>query len=879
MSDENSVPDVPNPDPLNGGYDESQITVLEGLEAVRLRPSMYIGDTGERGLHHLVYEVVDNSIDEALAGHCSNIDVCIHVDNSVTVSDDGRGIPTGMHETENKPAVEVVLTLLHAGGKFDHDAYKVSGGLHGVGVSCVNALSEWLEVEVKREGHVHHMRFERGATAGGLKVVRPSDEQGTVITFKPDPDIFTITLEYKWDTLAKRLRELAFLNAGISITLHDERPEEGTREEHFCYQGGIREFVTHLNEGKQTLSDVIYFRAERDEFEAEVAMQYHEHFMETIFSYANNINTIEGGTHLSGFQAALTRTINNYIRSLPTGKNEGTISGNDAREGLTAIISVKVRDPQFEGQTKTKLGNGEVRGLVESIMNDGLSTYFEEHPQDAKNVIEKALLASRAREAARKARELTRRKTALDGTALPGKLADCSERDPAKSEVYIVEGDSAGGSAKQGRDSQFQAILPIRGKLLNVEKARLDKLLNNNEIRALITAIGCGIGSDEFDLTKARYHRIVIMTDADVDGSHILTLLLTFFFRQMKPLIEAGYVYIAKPPLFKVRRRRREQYVDSEDQLDSLLLELALEDIEIWRLEEEQISASEVATLIEGVREALRLSGGLARHGITPERYVAQQDPETGAFPVALISVRENDGTTSERFVFTDDEEAEVIAETEVRLGGNEISELVEDAGDAADEVAEQVEGGAEAAEEGVPVTDGGVEQVVAEGVDDGAAEDGTEAEEEASEEAALGMNPAIDVIPIYEASAFRDVSGRFAELGLGLSQFYEGEEPILQICHGDDKQAVNSLMEMYDEVRKVGRQGLHIQRYKGLGEMNPDQLWETTMDPQVRKMLRVTMEDAFEAERMFTLLMGDEVAPRRDYIEKYASSVKDLDI
>ena len=875
MSEENSVPEVPNQEPSNGGYDESQITVLEGLEAVRLRPSMYIGDTGDRGLHHLVYEVVDNSIDEALVGYCTNIDVCIHVDNSVTVSDDGRGIPVGMHETENMPAVEVVLTLLHAGGKFDHDAYKVSGGLHGVGVSCVNALSEWLEVEVKREGHAHHMRFERGVTARKLKKVRPSDEQGTVITFKPDPEIFTLTMEYKWDTLAKRLRELAFLNAGISITLRDERVEEGTREESFCYQGGISEFVAHLNEGKQTLSEVIYFRAEREEFEAEVAMQYHEHFMETIFSYANNINTIEGGTHLSGFQAALTRTINNYIRSMPTGKNEATISGNDAREGLTAIISVKVLEPQFEGQTKTKLGNGEVRGLVESIMNDGLSTYFEEHPQDAKNVIEKALLASRAREAARKARELTRRKTALDGTSLPGKLADCSERDPAKSELYIVEGDSAGGSAKQGRDSQFQAILPIRGKLLNVEKARLDKLLNNNEIRALITAVGCGIGSDEFDITKARYHRIVIMTDADVDGSHILTLLLTFFFRQMKPLIEAGYVYIAKPPLFKVRRRRREQYVDSEVELDSLLLELALEDIEISRLDAEQVSAAEVGEIIGSVREALRLSGGLARHGISPERYVAQQDAETGAFPIALIAVREIDGTTSERFVFTDDEEAEVITEAETRLGVNEVAELVE--------------GSAEASDEELASTDGEPEQVVAEETEEGAAEETeqvaaeegaeAEAEDDASEGAALGLNPAIEVIPIYEASAFRDVSARLAQLQLGLRQFYEGDEPILEICHGEEKQAVNSLMEMYDEIRRVGRQGLHIQRYKGLGEMNPDQLWETTMDPAVRKMLRVTMEDAFEAERMFTLLMGDQVPPRRAYIEKYAETVKDLDI
>lgn len=819
--------------PSGSSYGADKITVLEGLAAVRKRPSMYIGDTGERGLHHLVYEVVDNSIDEALAGFCNRISVTIHTDNSITVEDNGRGIPVGMHETEHMPAVEVVMTVLHAGGKFDHDSYKVSGGLHGVGVSCVNALSEWLEVHVEREGHVHHMRFERGKTAVPLKMLQPSDRTGTTITFRPDATIFTTT-EYKWDILAKRMRELAFLNAGVSISLRDERPEEEDRDETFQYHGGIREFVGHLNSGKAPLCQVIYFSASRDNVEAEVAMQYNDGFAESIFSYANNINTIEGGTHLSGFQAALTRSINSYIKSLPSMRNEATVSGSDVREGLTAIISVKVSDPQFEGQTKTKLGNGDVRGIVESIVNDGLSTYFEETPTEAKQIIDKALMASRAREAARKARELARRKTALDSTALPGKLADCSEKDPAKSELYIVEGDSAGGSAKQGRDSQFQAILPIRGKLLNVEKARLDKLLNNNEIRALITAIGCGIGSDEFDILRARYHRIIIMTDADVDGSHICTLLLTFFFRQMKPLIETGYIYIAKPPLFKVRRRRREQYVESEEQLDNLLLELALDDIEVFQPGSDvPVPMSSVTAVVGIIRSTLRLATSLGRHGIAPETFLDRRDGERGTFPSARIGVRENDGTMSEAYVYSEDEEAEVIAAAEKRLTPST------------------------AAPEG---------------------ETPEERDERLASEMAV-VREAIEVTRIYEASSFRDNEVQLQAYGLSLANFYRGGAPILEIGHRDERCPVSSLMELFESIRSIGRQGLHIQRYKGLGEMNPDQLWETTMDPAARKMLKVRMEDAIEAERMFTLLMGDDVNPRREYIERYARTIKDLDI
>ncbi len=821
--------------PRNGaaGYDASAITVLEGMEAVRLRPSMYIGDTGERGLHHLVYEVVDNSIDEALAGYCTAIEVAIHADQSVTVTDNGRGIPVDLHEGEGKPAVEVVLTVLHAGGKFDHSAYKVSGGLHGVGVSCVNALSEWLEVEVQRDGFVHRIRFERGRTVKPLERLWACTGTGTRVTFKPDPQIFG-SLQFSWDVLAKRMRELAFLNAGLRIVLRDERNPAGDREEVFRYNGGIREFVVHLNEGRVPLGGVIYLNAARDGVEAEVAMQYNDGFAESVFSYANNINTIEGGTHLTGFQGALTRCINAYAKSQPAFANEPPVTGNDVREGLSAIISVKVRDPQFEGQTKTKLGNGDVRGIVDSIVYEGLTTYFEEHPAEARLVVEKAILASRAREAARKARELARRKTALDSTALPGKLADCSERDPAKSELYIVEGDSAGGSAKQGRNSQFQAILPIRGKLLNVEKARDDKLFNNNEIRALITAIGCGVGAEDFDLRKARYHRIIIMTDADVDGSHICTLLLTFFFRKMKPLIEAGYVHIAKPPLFKVRRRKVEQYVESEEQMDSLLLDLALEDITIRPPGGEPLSSARVREVIAVLRDALRLGAALGRHGIDPESYVARRDAARGLFPVARVMVRELDGSATEQFVYDEDEEARTVAEAEKRL---------------------------------TPPPE------------DPPPDETPEAREARLAAARAAVRAAIDVTRIYEANAFREIENRLAALGFGTADLYRGESPVLEVVHREEITPVATLVDLYERVREIGRQGLQIQRYKGLGEMNPDQLWETTMDPARRRMLKVRMEDAIEAERIFSLLMGDEVGPRREYIERYAPSVKDLDI
>ncbi|QSH40107.1 DNA topoisomerase (ATP-hydrolyzing) subunit B [Lentisphaerota bacterium ZTH] len=829
---------------LNAEYSADKITVLEGLEAVRMRPSMYIGDTGQRGLHHLVYEVVDNSIDEALAGYASRVRVVIHQNNSITVSDDGRGIPIDIHEGEGKPAVEVVMTVLHAGGKFDHSSYKVSGGLHGVGVSCVNALSLWLEVEVCRDGGSHHMRFERGDTVSPLTKTHDTDKRGTKVTFQPDPEIFPDTV-YVWDILAKRLRELAFLNRGITIQLEDERTEEGesVRKESFHYEGGICEFVRHLNDNKQALQDVIYLQKEKDGIDIELAMQYNDGFSENIYSYTNNINTIEGGTHLTGYQTALTRTINAYAKANNMLKNEKGMSGNDTREGLTAVISVKVPDPQFEGQTKTKLGNSEVRGIVESVVNEGLGTYLEENPNDAKEIINKAMTAARAREAARKARELVQRKGALDGFSLPGKLADCSSKcSPAESEIYIVEGDSAGGSAKQGRDSFFQAILPIRGKLLNVEKARLDKVLQNKEIQALVAAVGCGIGDEDFNIEKARYHRIVIMTDADVDGSHIRTLLLTFFYRQMKPLIEAGYVYIANPPLFKVRRRKKERYIETEEQLDNFLVELGCDDIDILDADRKPIEMDRIRELVAGFTKVQQAASGLSRYGIDSKVYFEHINAD-GKYPIAKINVRENDGTVTSKFVYSDEEEAEFIKAAEERLGDGDtvkVSEL---------EPTEQPEGEVGSIEEGD-------EEVVPH-----------------------KLNTAIEIINIFEARNCEEIVSELTTHGIAPEAIFDGEKVMFTVKSGDNENHAHSLADLFDEIKNNGRQGLHIQRYKGLGEMNAEQLWETTMDPKNRKMIKVTMEDAVQAERMFTLLMGDVVEPRRDYIEKFAATVKDLDI
>ncbi len=812
-------------------YSASKITVLEGLEAVRVRPSMYIGDTGQRGLHHLVYEVVDNSIDEALAGHASHVSVTIHPDNSITVEDDGRGIPVDLHEGEGKPAVEVVLTVLHAGGKFDHNSYKVSGGLHGVGVSCVNALSDWMEVEVYRGGKVHMIRFERGITAIQLKELGATPKRGTKVSFLPDSTIFP-DITYVRDILAKRLRELAFLNSGVRILLSDERLEQNDahRTEEFHYEGGIREFVTLLNSNKTLVHpDVVYFHRERNGIDVEVAMQYNDSSAENIFSYANNINTIEGGTHLTGFQMALTRTINNYTKERL--KNDIALSGSDAREGLSAVVSVKVPDPQFEGQTKTKLGNSDVQGIVSSVINEELAAYLEENPEVAKNIGNSAMLAARAREAAKKARESVRRKGALEGLGLPGKLADCSNRDPAKCELYIVEGDSAGGSAKSGRDSTIQAILPIRGKLLNVEKVRIDRVFANKEIQSLIYAIGCGIG-EEFDVSKARYHRVVIMTDADVDGSHIRTLLLTFFFRHMKPLIEAGYVYIAKPPLFKVTRRKKEQYIDTEEQLDRYLVQLGTEDLTAKKADGSPITTEQLTELIDLYGRAAQVSQGLRRCGIDPLEYF-DAIREDGSCPISHVTVREDDGSNTLKYFYSQDEQREFVQEAEIRVAGP---------------APEIIPGDAES--------------------------------EAAAADRAAELLRHFDVIDIFEAANCKALVANLTAHGLPPARLFGGEDNLYLISSAEKTDMpTKSLEELFQLIRANGQTGLRIQRYKGLGEMNAEQLWETTMDPAIRKMIRVSMEDAIVADSMFTLLMGDVVEPRREYIEKHAAGVKDLDI
>ncbi|MFH1790442.1 MAG: DNA topoisomerase subunit B [Candidatus Omnitrophota bacterium] len=643
-------------------YDATTIQVLEGVEAVRRRPAMYIGDTTVKGMHHLVYEVVDNSIDEAMAGVCDTIDVSIHGDNSVTVADNGRGIPTDIHKTQKKPALEVVMTTLHAGGKFDHRVYKVSGGLHGVGVSVVNALAEWLEVEVKRDGKVCLQEYERGKATTALKIVGKSNSTGTKVTFKPDKEIFGDKLKYSFDILSNRLRELAFLNKGIKITLRDERDD---KEAEFCYKGGIVSFVEHLNKNKNALHNkIIYFTKEKDKIIAEVAMQYNDGYTENIFSFANNINTIEGGTHLTGFKSALTRTLNQYCRSKNLLKEGISLSGDDGREGLTAIVSIKIPNPQFEGQTKAKLGNSEVEGIVEAITNEGLSAFFEEQPTLANRIVEKAIVAARAREAARKARELTRRKGALESGSLPGKLADCSETDASMTELYLVEGDSAGGSAKQGRDRRFQAILPLKGKILNVEKARLDKVLSNEEIRTIITALGTGIG-EEFSLEKLRYHKIILMCDADVDGSHIRTLILTFFYKQMHALIAKGHIYIAQPPLYKIKRGKREEYIETEDDLNNLLIELGTEDIEVKRVRDKHIvSTKQLKDLLGIIADLQGLVRTIEKRGVKFPYYVTLMNKKTKKLPLFMIKV---EGKPT--FLYDENELAKIVKQAEKEMG------------------------------------------------------------------------------------------------------------------------------------------------------------------------------------------------------------------
>ncbi len=802
-----------------GGYDATNIQVLEGTAAVRMRPAMYIGDTSSRGLHHMVYEVVDNSIDEAMAGHCDRIEVVMNPKGSISVTDNGRGIPVDTHATEKKPAVEVVLTTLHAGGKFDHRVYKVSGGLHGVGVSVVNALSEWLEVEIKRGGKIYHQRYEQGKTVSKLTVIGKTRATGTTVTFKPDKTIFKQAQEFSYDILAKRLRELAFLNGGIFIKLTDKRGEKEKAAE-FHFKGGIISFIDHLSQNRNVLhKKPIYFSKEKEKIAMEVALQYNDGYAENVYTFANNINTSEGGTHLSGFRSALTRAVNQYAKNKNLLKGDMAIIGDDTREGLTAVISVKIPNPQFEGQTKTKLGNSEVDGLMASTTLESLSGFFEENPSVANKIIDKVIMASRARSAAKKARELTRRKGALEGGGLPGKLADCSEKDPSLCELYLVEGDSAGGSAKQGRDRTFQAILPLKGKILNVEKARLDKILSNEEIRTIITALGTGI-SDEFSLDKLRYHKIILMCDADVDGSHIRTLLLTLLYRQMRPLIESGHVFIAQPPLYKIKRGSREEYIETEKEMNEIIMDMGAEGLSFVRIKgKKSYTPSQFKDILGILAEIERTLEIIHKRGVNMEKFTSNYNEKTKKWPIYMVKV---EGKT--HFVYDDKELAEL-----------------------------------------------------------------TKKEEEAQ------------YVEIFETRDLISLRERLEKFGLEILHFQKPKEQAPEIkiskgkkkkiekqpvqnplfCIQEDKEAHQffSLEEVLEFVRNQATKGIHIQRYKGLGEMNPQQLWETTMDPARRTILKIALEDAVEADNTFSMLMGDEVAPRREFIETYAHEVKNLDV
>ena len=780
----------------NQKYDATTIQVLGGIEAVRKRPAMYIGDTAARGLHHLVYEVVDNSIDEASGGHCDKIKVTVHTDNSVSIEDNGRGIPIGIHKKLKKPALEVVLTTLHAGGKFDHRVYKVSGGLHGVGVSCVNALSEWLEAEVKREGKVYHQSFERGKTKTKLKVIGKAKTTGTKITFKPDIDIFSVH-EFSFDILSQRLRELAFLNKSIEITLVNEKEE---KEVVFKFKGGIVSFVEYLNRNKDPVhKKIIYFQREKDGIIVEGALQYNNAYKETIYSFANNINTIEGGTHLSGFKTALTRALNQYAKGKNLLKNLNNLSGDDAREGVCAVISVKIPNPQFEGQTKTKLGNSEVDGLVNSIAFEALSSFFEETPSVANKIIQKAILAAQARDAARKARELTRRKGALDGANLPGKLADCSEKNPEFCEVYIVEGESAGGSAKQARDRTFQAILPMKGKILNVEKARLDKVLSSDEIRVIISALGTGVGN-EFDSSKLRYNKVIIMADADVDGSHIRTLILTLFYRHMLPLVEEGHIYVAQPPLYRIKKKNWEEYIHTEKEMNDIILSLGTKAAKLKKAKKggKVFTQKELEKIIQNIIAIEQLELSLERKGIPFKKYIQAIDQKKKRYPAHKISVHQKPV-----FLFKEGQLASF----------GEIEEL--------------------------------------------------------------------DHVEIYESHEIRKINEDFIKVGSSLENYLPQEEELFILTSEENGEDIkcNNLKSVLTEVRKLATKGMSIQRYKGLGEMNPEQLWESTMDPQKRTLVQVTLEDTVEADSIFTILMGSQAEPRRGFIQAHAHEVKNLDV
>ena len=799
-------------------YNSSSIHVLEGLEAVRKRPAMYIGGTGSQGLHHLVYEVVDNSVDEAMAGFCTHIQVIIHADNSITVQDDGRGIPVGIHPTEGISAAEVVLTKLHAGAKFGKDSYKVSGGLHGVGVSVVNAVSEHLELEIHREGYVYTQQYRRGEPQTPLQKGASTARVGTTVTFKPDAEIFTETTEFSFDILSARLRELSFLNRGLRITIEDQR--DG-RDHDFHYEGGIASFVTYLNQNKTVLHpEPIFITGERDNVRLEVAMQYNDTYNETILSFVNTINTIEGGTHFIGLKSALTRTINAYASNNNLLKNvKENLSGEDVREGLTGVLSIKVPEPQFEGQTKAKLGNSEVKGIVETIVNEQLAVFLEENPNAGRKIVEKVLNAARAREAARKARDLTRRKGLLEGLALPGKLADCSERDPALSELYIVEGDSAGGSAKQGRDRNFQAILPLRGKILNVEKARFDRMLSSQELQTLITALGTSIGRDDFDIEKIRYHRIIIMTDADVDGSHIRTLLLTFFFRHMRPVIERGYLYIAQPPLYRIKKGQTEIYLKNQVAFDDHVLSLATDKLHLRRAANgnEEIHGSHLAATVKRVQAFEHLVERLER-----------RHNDARVLRHAVLQ------PTLDTSILSDPEAARQLMET-LSQALSAYGEILQDA---------RVDWQDEAQSYRIIFI---------------------------TYENGLSRMTAIDnaLLTSPEMRELRAITGHLGELG----------PPPYVLSGGNVESTANNFDELLQTVYDSGKKDLGVQRYKGLGEMNPGQLWDTTMDPIQRSLLQVTIEDAVEADSIFTTLMGDQVDPRKTFIERHAREVANLDV
>ena len=787
-------------------YDATSIKVLGGLEAVRKRPAMYIGSTGDLGLHHLVWEVVDNSVDEALAGYCDEINVTVHEDNSVTVLDNGRGIPVDMHATEKKPAAEVVMTVLHAGGKFDTDTYKVSGGLHGVGVSVVNALSDWLDLEIWRDGEVWEQTYEKGIPTSKLKVTGKTRKTGTKVTFHPDPSIFTATV-FSYDTLSQRLRELAFLNKGLKITLDDERNDKKTE---FRFTGGIAEFVKHLNRGKQALHDSpIYVEGKRDTTEVEIALQYNDSYAENVFAFANTINTVDGGTHLSGFRSALTRTINYYASSLgmlKEQKDQVSITGDDVREGLVAVVSVKLPQPQFEGQTKGKL-NSDIKGSVEQLVNERLGEYFDKHSSIARRIIGKCIDAARAREAARKARELTRRKSALDSSGLPGKLADCQERDPARCELFVVEGESAGGSAKGGRDRRYQAILPLKGKILNVEKARYDKMLGHEEIRAIITALGTGIGKDDFDAAKLRYHKIILMTDADVDGSHIRTLLLTFFFRHMRELIEKEHVFIAQPPLYRVKRGKMDRYIRDEREFSRELMKRATEEHIVKGKDGKTLEGGALTQFLLNVQEYEQVAAKLARR---------LRDP-------GLV---------------------EVLAESDIEkkidfADKKKLQELIKAIEKAKLKLDAKIEFDEEHSLHELVLKNGGERRV----------------------------NWALVATAEYK---------RLRTLRQSIEAL---DRPPFTVAHNGDKVVKEDSRGVLDYVLEDAKKEFTITRFKGLGEMNPEQLWETTMNAETRTLLKVKLEDAVAAEEIFATLMGENVEERRKFIEENALEVVNLDI